>query len=195
MEKKKKRFIYYSSPEHWFQTALELNSAIIELYNSKNNSIYYQNYSFEESKSITKSAYSKATYLLMSYALENLLKGIAIIYNPSFVNEGKINKRIKTHYLNELSSLCEVENDQFQTDFQLRLSVLCLSNARYPVGVNENIELSDPNISIDDFKLHKILFQKYKLHFTTEYNRLGWDSGINDNDLKTKPGEFNYYDL
>ena len=75
MANKKKRFIYYSIPEHWFQAALELNEAVEELYLIKEKAHFYQTFHFENQKTVKRPVLSRATYLLMFYALENLLKG------------------------------------------------------------------------------------------------------------------------
>lgn len=189
---RKKRFIFYSSPEYWFQTALELNEAVKELYEQRDKSHYYQNYHFENKKTIKRSVYSRAVYLLMSYTLENLLKGIAVLHNSGYVNNGKIQGKIKTHDLNSLSELNGFKLEQKQIHFQSILSTQCVSNARYPLGLNENIELTDPIITMDDYHEYLILYEKYKEYLSVNYNLLGWDSGVNDPDLNTKPGEFNY---
>lgn len=194
MANRKKRFIYYSSPEHWFQAALELHEAVLELNEIKYKSYYLQTYHFEKKSTIKRPAYSRATYLLMSYALENLLKGIAVLNDPSLVTKGKIEKQIKTHDLNELCSLNQIKLDQKLTDFQSILSTQCVSNARYPVGLNENIELTDPTFTENDFVSYQKLFEKYKLYLVKEFNTHGWDSGLGDKELKTEPGEFKYFE-
>lgn len=194
MTNKKKRFVYYSSPEYWFQAALELNEAVEELYLIREKAHYFQAFHFEGETKIKRPAYSRATYLLMSYALENLLKGIAVLNNPELVNSGKIQKEIKTHDLNELSKLNRFRPNILQKEFQSILSTQCVSNARYPVGLNEQIELSDPLITDKDFSIYNSLFQKYKTYLARNFNKKGWDSGLNDPDLKTIPGEFKYFE-
>lgn len=194
MANKKKRFIYYSSPEHWLQAALELNEAVEELYLTKEKAHYYQTFNFENQSTVKRPVCSRATYLLMSYALENLLKGIAVLNNPELVNKGKLQREIQTHNLNQLSKLNRIKPNYEQKKFQSILSTQCVSNARYPVGLNEQIVLTDPLITEKDHSIYNTLFRKYKLHLAKEFNKNGWDSGLNDSDLRTKPGEFRFYE-
>ena len=194
MANRKKRFIYYSSPEHWFKAALELNGAFEELYLIREKAHFYQTFYFENQTIIKKPVYSRATYLLMSYALENLLKGIAVLNNPELVNKGKLQEEIKTHDLNKLSKLNRFRPNNEQKEFQSILSTQCVSNARYPVGLNEQIVLTDPLITEKDYSIYSTLFRKYKLHLAKEFNKKGWESGLNDSDLRTKPGEFKFYE-
>lgn len=194
MANKKKRFIYYSSPEHWFQAALELNDAVEELYLIREKAHYYQSFHFENQTIVKRPAYSRATYLLMSYALENLLKGIAVLNNPELVNKGKLQKEITTHNLNKLSKLNCFRLNYEQKEFQSVLSTQCVSNARYPVGLNEQIVLADPLITEKDYSIYNTLYSKYKLHLVKEFNKRGWESGLNDSDLRTEPGEFKFYE-
>ncbi len=195
MANRKKRFIYYSSPENWFQAALELNDAVQELYLIREKTYYYQTFHFHSETTVKRPACSRATYLLMSYALENLLKGIAVLNNPELINKGKIEKEIKTHDLNKLSKLNRFRPNNIQKEFQSILSTQCVSNARYPVGLNEQIELSDPTITDNDFLIYNHLFQKYKKYLADNFNKKGWESGLNDPDLRTKPGEFKYFEI
>ena len=194
MANKKKRFIYYSSPEHWFQAALELNEAVEELYLIKEKAHFYQTFHFENQKTVKRPVLSRATYLLMFYALENLLKGIAVLNNPELVNKGKLQKGIKTHDLNQLSKLNHFRPNYEQKEFQSILSAQCASNARYPVGLNEQIALTDPLITEKDYLIYNNLFTKYKQYLAKEFNKKGWESGLNDSDLRTEPGELKFYE-
>lgn len=189
---KREKFIYYSSPEHWFQTALELNSSLDELFEILEKSHYYENYHLDDKDTIKRPVTSRAAYLLMTYSLENLLKGIAILRNSDFVNKGKLDNKLKTHDLNILSRLTHFENSKKQNDFQNYLSKLCLSNARYPIGLNENNYIKHPSITKDDYHTYYSLFDKYSQILISEFNLNGWQSGLNNELLDTKPGEFTF---
>lgn len=194
MANRKKKFIYYSSPEHWFQASLELNEAVKELNLIRHKSYYLQSFHFEKGESIKRPACSRAIYLLMSYSIENLLKGIAILYNPSLVTKGKLEKEIKTHDLNSLAELVGINLEKEFISFQSMLSAQCISNARYPVGLNENIELENPSITDNDYEKYRNLFERYKSKLVEEFYNKGWDSGLKDSDLITQPYEFKYFE-
>ena len=192
MDKKKKRFIFYSSPEHWFQAALDLNEGVIELYNIRNKLHSHQTYHFETKHPVLKSTFSRSIYLLMSYALENLLKGIAVLNNPCLVTMGKLKKEIKTHDLNDLTILNNIELAFHHKEFQGILSDQCIANARYPIGLHQGKELNDPIISEEDYSHYKYLFDFYVARLTTQFYENGWDTGFDDPDLNTKPKKFIY---
>jgi hypothetical protein len=194
MANRRKKFIYYSSPEHWFQASLELNQAVKELYLIRDQSYYLQDFHFEQQKVVEIPGCSRATYLLMSYSLENLLKGIAILYNPSLINKGKIEKEIRTHDLNSLTQLVGINLVKELIDFQTILSAQCVSNARYPVGLNENIQLENPNITVNDYEKYLELFERYKSKLVNEFHIKGWNSGLKDSEFNTQPFEFRYFE-
>jgi hypothetical protein len=189
---KKEQFILYASPEKWFHSALELHGSIEELYRKRNDLFYRKLDYYHDEHDVIISGHSKATYLLMSYTLENLLKGIAVLFNPSFVNKGKIDSHIKTHDLNSLCKLNGFEINKDQEVFQSLLSDQCVSNARYPVGLNEQSSLKDPRFKEQDYTLFETLFEKYKNHLVKNFNELGWDSGSENPKLNTNPGDWNY---
>ncbi|MBL1411544.1 hypothetical protein [Sphingobacterium faecale] len=83
----KEVFVYYSSPENWFQTALELDQVIIELLSIKDKAYNIESYHLD-SKIIKRHFCGKSIYLLMTFALENLVKGILVLRNPDYVNSG-----------------------------------------------------------------------------------------------------------
>lgn len=189
---KKEQFIFYASPEKWFHSALELQGSIEELYIKRNDLFYRKLHYYHDENDVTISGHSKATYLLMSYTLENLLKGIAVLFNPSFVNKGKIDSQIKTHDLNSLCKLNGFEINKDQEEFQSLLSDQCVSNARYPVGLNEHSSLKDPRFKEQDYTLFQTLFEKYKKHLAKNFNELGWNSGFENPKLNTNPGDWNF---
>ena len=83
-------------------------------------------------------------------------------------------------------------SNKIQIEFQSILSTQCISNARYPVGLNEHIEMTDPSVTEEDFTIYKILFEKYKKNLAKNFHLKGWDSGLNDPLLKTSPGDWSY---
>ena len=188
----KEKFVFYSSPEHWLQTSLELNETIIELHKISEKSHFYENYHPDEKESIKRPFASRSIFLLMTYSLENLLKGIRILRDPDLVNKGKLSKELKTHELNRLTETTQIVIEEKEKIFQEYLSKLCVANARYPIGLNENQQLKHPSIKEDDFKSYFTLFKKYRQILVTEFNLKGWNSGLDSEELDTKPGEFTF---
>ena len=188
----KEKFIYYSSPEHWFQTALELNGSIEELFETRWRSYYVQNYHIDETSKVKRPQNSRAIYLLMSYTLENLLKGIHVLRDASLVVKGKLDAKIKTHNLNILSKTLKIRNSLAQTMFQDYISHLCIAQGRYPIGNNEQSFHKQPSIIDEDFVLYKLLYNRYSKKLSTEFSKKGWQSGFKNEELNTKPNEFRF---
>lgn len=188
----KEKFVYYSSPEHWLQTSLELNETIKELLRIADKSHYYESYHPDEKEPIKRSSISRAAFLLMAYSLENLLKGIVILMDPNLVNKGKMDSNLKSHNLNKLTILADISIPQEEIEFQDYISKLCVANARYPIGLNENQILKHPSIENRDFEIYDSLFLKYREILTKDFNKFGWESGLKNEKLNTKPGEFNF---
>lgn len=188
----REKFIYYSSPEHWFQTALELDGSIRELFESRSRYFYAQNYHLHENGSVKRLQNSRAIYLLMAYVLENLLKGILVLRNPELIASGKINPKIKTHELNTLSKELNFRNSASQKIFQEYVSNLCVAQGRYPIGKNEQNLLDQPNITDHNFIIYQTLFNRYVKKLTSEFTKNGWQSGMKNPKLSTEPGEFRF---
>jgi hypothetical protein len=192
MTSKKEKFVFYASPEHWLQTSLELHEAIKQLSKLQNTNCFTQTLPFISKEEFRFPANSRALYLLMSYSLENLLKGIAVLRNPSLVNTGKLDKQVKTHILNDLTTLLEINIDKESLSFQRILSTQCTSNSRYPIGLNENIELEKPIATARDLELYTSLYEQYKVKLINEFAQNGWNSGLRNPELNTQPGCFKF---
>ena len=188
----KEKFVFYSSPEHWLQTSLELNETIIELHLISEKCHFYENYHPDEKENIKRPFASRSIFLLMTYSLENLLKGIRILRDPNLVNKGKLSKELKTHELNRLTESTKIVIDEKGKLFQEYLYKLCVANARYPIGLNEHQQLKQPSIKEDDFESYFTLYEKYRQILVTEFNLKGWNSGLDREELNTKPGEFTF---
>lgn len=187
----KEVFIYYSSPEHWFQTALELDQTILELLSIKDKSYYLESYHLH-SKNVQRSFCSKSIYLLMTFAIENLIKGILVLRNPDFVNSGTLKKEIKTHDLTALSIEANLNLLVREKKLLTKLTHIGLSTARYPIGLNEHFEIIPVEFIKNDENTYNKLFIKLRDKLAKEFNRKGWDSGTNNPKLKTNPGEFRF---
>lgn len=187
----KEIFIYYASPEHWFQTALELDQTILELLSIKDKSYYLESYHLH-SKNVKRSFCSKSIYLLITFAIENLIKGILVLRNPDFVNSGTLKKEIKTHDLFALSIEANLNLLVREKNLLRKLTHIGLSTARYPIGLNEHFEIIPVEFVQKDENTYKKLFIKLRDMLAKEFNKNGWDSGSSNPKLKTKPGDFRF---
>ncbi|QQM28268.1 hypothetical protein [Elizabethkingia sp. M8] len=189
----KEIFVYYSSPENWFQTALELNETINELFIIKEKSHYIDTYHLH-TKRFKRSFCSKSIYLLMSFSIENLIKGLLILRNPEYVNTGTLKKEIKTHDLINLVDQANLKLLVRETILLKKLTQISVSTARYPVGLNEHLQIFPVEIIEKDEIIYKKFFIKLRNKLAKEFNKHGWFSGLDNPKLRTEPGEFKFFE-
>ncbi|MCO6496815.1 MAG: hypothetical protein J5I50_04035 [Chitinophagaceae bacterium] len=153
MKSNERKFFERSHPSHWFQVADELHESLLLLYNENKAIIGYGN--------ILYPAISKAYFLLAGYSLENLIKAILIVENPTLISENRMNKALLKHDLFELYA----NSRKIRTNKQERNLLSILSEAtpywsRYPVPLNAS-KIKEEKYLTDKIHLHYIsLFEK-----------------------------------
>jgi hypothetical protein len=132
-----------------------------------------------ETKHINKASISRTYILLSGLALENILKGLAVSVDPSLVNRGKLDDRLKTHRLIDIVTLCADLITLSAGEIEVcRLAQEAIPYwARYP----------SPR-DYSNLKPEQIVTSEYRKTFNTLYASLheclyfsirdGWDSGI-----------------
>jgi hypothetical protein len=105
----------------------------------------------------------KVYYLLMGYALENLLKGILIMRKPEkYVQQGSL-KGLKTHKLVKLFEDCRLPVDPETKKLLEKLTLHIKWQGRYPVSLRaEDMELDSYNLGAGR-KIQEELDQLYEL--------------------------------
>ena len=88
-------FVTKANPNEWLEVSDELNYSLEVIL--KNGSAIYLKTDTWNGTPLKKLMSSRSIFLLMGFAIENLIKGILIFDNPKLINEGKIKNEIKTH--------------------------------------------------------------------------------------------------
>jgi len=118
MKNSHKKYEMLGQPFEWVQYANELLDSSELLYKEKNNSILTK---VDKSGKIIvkKSGISRTYFLLIGFAIENIMKAHIISMNPNYIKNGKIERSISSnHNLFELSK--RIENFEFkQTEINL----------------------------------------------------------------------------
>lgn len=83
--------------------------------------------------------------LLYAYAMENVLKGLIVTNDASVVDENKINERLKSHDLIELSASACVTVYAEEDAVLAALSDLSIWAARYPVAARKEAYVGKEN--------------------------------------------------
>ena len=86
-----KEFVLRGAPTEWHDYATELFEAAESLCDAGNDAF---SISSDERGIIRRPAYSRATIFLFALSIENLLKGILIAENPSYISNGCLSKEV-----------------------------------------------------------------------------------------------------
>ena len=173
------QYINKGNPWEWLEYAEELHFCSESLWQNdfKNEKITLK--LGEKTESIKESMISRTYFLTISLAIENLLKGILIANQPEHIDNGILNKKLKTHNLENLANkVLEINFSEKETRlFEIGTNAI-MSWGRYPITLsfkkpNNEIrltsELRDTYLSLNN-KLSEFLYRKI---------RKGWN-GPND---------------
>ncbi len=172
MKNSPEKYEILGHPTEWVQYANELFEASEILIKEKDNSILIKTDS--DGKTILKkSGISRSYFLLIGFALENLMKGYIISRNPNFVKNGKIEKSISSnHNLFELSKkINEFMFSKSEIDLFKTLTEGIPYWTRYPIPKRfENIT-EEKILSGETRKIFTELFDKLEIAIYIYENR------------------------
>jgi hypothetical protein len=173
-------FIQNAGPDSWMGYADELKEAADLLWNHSNSGRMIEiggNDLQGQTSHIDKPSVSRTYILLSGLALENILKGFAVSFDPTLVNKGKLDSRLKTHRLLDIIDLCNgltLSSDETEV---CRIAEEAIPYwGRYPVPRTfasmkpEKVATFDFQATFDALyiRLHEQLYLSI---------RNGWDSG------------------
>jgi hypothetical protein len=102
MADENKRFVEFANPHSWLMTADNLHEQATAIYEGRDRSsittkVDASNVILEQTRGIDKSV-----FLLGGFALENAIKAFLVYENPSWVSNGRLSGKLKSHSLTEL---------------------------------------------------------------------------------------------
>ena len=157
-------FIDKASPNAWLMVAENLHEQALFLYNNKSDMIRHIDY--RSGAKTYRYTVNRSVYLLGGFALENALKAFLVYENPSWISNGRMSKKLKTHSLIELKKECI--NVPYKLKYNWVLSAFeegLESWARYPCSLS----VED---TFDEGVLNGDLLRKYNLLMTAYIKRL-----------------------
>lgn len=101
---------------------------------------------------LSKPTISRTWLLLASFSIENLLKGVIIYENPSYISNGSLSKKVSHHQLTDLSE--EINSINFVEHELEIIEILesCLPYwGRYPIPKKAH-EIENEIVASSDFK-------------------------------------------
>jgi hypothetical protein len=172
-------FVRDAMPDSWLSYAEELGEAAAALWSHTEDDLSVQaTDQVDGPPAVRKCSPHARTYLLIAgLALENCLKGLAVVRNPTLVREGKICKALKTH---NLLKLAEMTEELRLTESDRHVLQVCQDAipywGRYPVPLHFG-DLEPAQAATESFRrafedLHYRLCRRI-------YDAIkdGWDSG------------------
>jgi len=175
------KFIVDGAPGEWLSFAEELMESAEVLWKQYDGSlrseIIHDKIVVLESKKV--SGISRPYFLLVGFAIENLLKGLIVFNDPSTITSGKI-KRIKTHKItNLIKEISEINLFEEEIEICKKIEEAIPYWGRYPIPLEaENIT---PDIGITP-ELREIIKSMYNRLAATLYQKIkdGWESGTGE---------------
>lgn len=175
------KFIVDGSPDSWLSFAEELMDSAEILWKQNDHSIrseiIHDKTEILESRKI--SSISRPYFLLIGFAIENLLKGFIVFDDPTTITSGKI-KRIKTHKItNLIKEISYIKLSEEELDICKKIEEAIPYWGRYPIP----LEVSDitPDIGITS-ETRKIINDMYGRLASILYQKVkdGWESGTGE---------------
>lgn len=171
-----RRFVEeFANPYSWLMMADNLHEQAIEIYERRQASSFITQ--VDANGSILKQTRSidKSAFLLGGFAIENALKAFLVYENPSWVSNGKLSGKLRTHSLTSLHDLSKnVPNKQSYkrvlADFESGLD----SWFRYPCAISVEATKSEKPLSDRLWKNYRNLMLSYGRKLTGLLNS-GWN--------------------
>lgn len=175
------RFIVDGAPGSWLSFAEELMESA-EILWEKNDGSIRSEVTHDKSKILESrdiSSISRPYFLLVGFAIENLLKGLIVCDDPTTISSGKI-KRIKTHKItNLIKEISGIELTEEELNICKTIEEAIPYWGRYPIP----LEASDvtPDIGVTPLT-RKIIKNLYNRLANTLYLKVrdGWESGTGE---------------
>jgi hypothetical protein len=90
-------FAEMANPHHWLMTADNLFEQCVRLQAQKGRGIL--RFSDKNGKAFTWDVVDRSMFLIGGFALENAIKAFVVYDNPSFVENGRLARQIRSHKL------------------------------------------------------------------------------------------------
>jgi hypothetical protein len=173
----KQIFIRDAMPDSWFNYAAELEESAEILWEQHENGLRVELTETFEGDQIKKiSSISRSYILLAGFAIENLLKGLLIVQDPSHINTGQLSNDLKSHRLLDLASKLEdlsLDDEEYHICKVLQDAIPYWG--RYPIPLEYNGVMPEIGIDLNFRRVFlKLHFRLSKLIYYAI--RDGWDS-------------------
>jgi len=153
-------FVMKAAPYEWTNLAEELRTSMDYLWEKEK---WRKRISYDDIDGYQeKSDISRSWLLLAGFAIENLIKGLIIAQNPSFISNGKLCRKLRNHELSKLAKYTDGITFSSEEFGLLDILEKCIPSwGRYPIPID-----------IDEFTIEEILNTKIKEIFVNLFDKL-----------------------
>lgn len=172
------KFIVDGAPGEWLFFAEELMDAAEILWEQNDGSIrseiiYDKNKDIESKK---VSSISRPYFLLVGFAIENLLKGLIVFDDPSTIASGRV-KRIKSHKITNLvKDISGIRLSEAELDLCLKIEEAIPYWGRYPIPLEYSSITPDIGVTPEIRQVIKGMYERLACTLY-EKTKVGWESG------------------
>ncbi|MDL4840334.1 HEPN domain-containing protein [Aquibacillus rhizosphaerae] len=175
------KFIVDGAPGEWLSFAEELMHSAEILWKQNDGTIRSEitHDKIEVLESREVSGISRSYFLLVGFAIENLLKGLIVFDDPTTITSGKI-KRIKTHKItNLIKEISEINLSEEELEICKKIEEAIPYWGRYPIPL-EAANIS-PDIGITP-EMREVIRGMYSRLASILYHKVkdGWESGTGE---------------
>ncbi|WP_411953579.1 hypothetical protein ACKXGF_09910 [Alkalibacillus sp. S2W] len=175
------KFIVDGAPSEWLSFAEELMESAEVLWKQNDGSIRFEA-NFDEIEvfdSREVSGISRPYFLLVGFAIENLLKGLIVFDDPTTITSGKI-KRIKTHKItNLIKEIGEINFSEEELEICKKIEEAIPYWGRYPIPLEAANITPDIGITPEAREVIKVMYSRLA---SSLYQKVkdGWESGTGE---------------
>ena len=180
------KFIIDGAPTEWFSYAEELMEAAELLWqksNSVESEIIYTEIENKKNQIVESrkiSAISRTYFLLVGFAIENLLKGYIVLNTPSTITQGKISKKLKSHKITNLvKEISEINLSNEELEICKKIEEAIPYWGRYPIPLKYTGIAPDIGVTSKIRKIIKGMYHRLALQLYNEVKN-GWESGTGE---------------
>lgn len=171
-------FVYKANPNEWFEVSDELNQSV-EILIKNNGPTFLKTDTWNGIPSM-KFTNSRAIFLLMGFAIENLIKGIVVFDKPEYINTGTLANEIKTHNLVLLlKKIPELEFTTQEIRFVQTITDAIPDWGRYPSPLKFQ-DIKNEVLYVDETNdVYKSVRKKLRENLIDKL-KIGWISSLED---------------
>jgi hypothetical protein len=180
------KFIIDGAPSEWLFYAEELMVAAEILWERNDGSMsseiigpVMKNGKNKVTESKKVSSISRTYFLLVGFAIENLLKGFIVFDDPSTITSGEV-KRIKSHKITILvKEISEIRLSEAELDICKKIEEAIPYWGRYPIPLEYSGITPDIGVTAEIRKIIKDMYDRLALQLYKKVKD-GWDSGTGE---------------